>query len=106
MSAIDAKITALEAEIEQFALERNLLSPSDETKEARRDLLLAAITASRQNLHDLTLERRQQQQGKIFCKFLIVTVNLHLLFVHLTSVDSRVGAAASVLSGSVGTGGD
>ena len=98
MSAIDAKITALEADIEQLTRERNLLSPSDETKEARRDLLLA-ITASRQNLHDLTLERRQQQQGKIFCKFFIVTVNLPLLFVHLTSVDSRVGAAAS-------TGGD
>ena len=78
MSAIDAKTTALEAEIEQLALERRQLSPSDETKETRRDLL-AAITAKEVRLHDLTLERQQQQQGKIFCKFLIVTVNLHLL---------------------------
>jgi uncharacterized small protein (DUF1192 family) len=67
MASIEARITALEAEIEQLTSERNQLSPSDVTKEDRRDLLLA-ITEKEVRLHDLKLERQQQPQGKIICK--------------------------------------
>jgi predicted aminopeptidase len=65
MASIEARITALEAEIDGY---RNDYAAA--TTEDRKDKLLGLITVSRQNLERLyaQLERQQQPQGKIICK--------------------------------------
>jgi len=64
MSALQAKIDSLEAEIEGY---RNDLSVA--TTEARKDKLLDIITETRKTLNTLLTQQQQQQQqqgGKFY----------------------------------------
>ena len=66
MSAVQAKIDSLEAEIEGY---RNDLSVA--TTEARKDKLLDIITETRKTLNTLLTQPQQQQQQQQGGKFYI-----------------------------------
>ncbi len=60
--SVEEEIIQLKAEIADY---RRMLETA--TSEGRKDRLFDLITASRQNLHDLNIERQQQQGQVIDC---------------------------------------